>query len=167
MLLNLVVKNLINLQRLMAAHKFRVNKASTARGVTRAGGGGEACASLLSFVLVARANNKFVTSRFDSCVSQRAATLVATKPQQGSSNEGGRSKRGYAGGCGGRKKAHSHTVSQQLALTAADTVRTVVQLQGKRKDVKETINRGSLRHAKCSLTLQFLISADHFYTNYI
>lgn len=97
MLLNLVVKNLINLQRLMAAHKFRVNKTSTARGVAQAGGageGGEACASLLSFVLVASANNKFVTSRFDSCVSQRAATLVATKPQQGRSQQGGESEGG-------------------------------------------------------------------------
>lgn len=100
MLLNLVVKNLINLQRLMAAHKFRVNKTSTARGVAQAGGESERgkgkCTSLLSFVLVASANNKFVTSRLDSCVSQRAATLVATKPQQGSSNEGG-----YEGDCGG------------------------------------------------------------------
>lgn len=41
MLLNLVVKNLINLQRLMAAHKFRVNKTSTARGVAQAGGEGK------------------------------------------------------------------------------------------------------------------------------
>lgn len=41
MLLNLVVKNLINLQRLMAAHKFRVNKTSTARGVAQAGGVGK------------------------------------------------------------------------------------------------------------------------------
>lgn len=86
MLLNLVVKNLINLQRLMAAHKFRVNKTSNSERGSLSWEGEGKCAGLLSFVLVASANNKFVTSRFDSCVSQRAATLVATKPQQGRSN---------------------------------------------------------------------------------
>lgn len=71
---------------------------------------------MLSFVLVLGcANNKFVTSRFDSCVSQRAAPLVATKPQH---------DRMVVERCGegreavGRKKAHSRNVSWQLALTA-------------------------------------------------
>lgn len=66
----------------MVAHKFRVNKTrrqtNQLRGERRAGEGGRL---VLSFVLVGCANNKFVTSRFDSCVSQRAAPLVATKPQ--------------------------------------------------------------------------------------
>lgn len=48
------------------------------------GGGVGGGRLVLSFVLVLGcANNKFVTSRFDSCVSQRAAPLVATKPQYG------------------------------------------------------------------------------------
>lgn len=91
----------------MAAHKFRVNK--TRRQTNQQGGGVGGGRLVLSFVLVLGcANNKFVTSRFDSCVSQRAAPLVATKPQYGrrvmESSGGG--KEGV-----GRKMAHSRNVS--------------------------------------------------------
>lgn len=73
MLLNLVVKNLINLQRLMAAHKFRVNKTSTARGVAQAGGGrGSAQACCHSFSSPALITN----------LSQVALTVVCHNAQR-------------------------------------------------------------------------------------
>lgn len=133
MLLNLVVKNLINLQRLMAAHKFRVNKTSNSeRGSLSWWGRGRAS--------VQPCCHSFSPPALITNLSQVALTVVCHNAQrhlwpQSRSKEGARKVVGVKGSakrdCGGRKKAHSHTVSCQLALTATATVRTVVQLQGK------------------------------------
>lgn len=98
MLLNLVVKNLINLQRLMAAHQFRVNKTSTARGVAQVGGGrGSAQACCHSFSSPALITN----------LSQVALTVVYHNaqrhlwPQSRSKEEASKGERVKGGGMKG------------------------------------------------------------------
>lgn len=101
MLLNLVVKNLINLQRLMAAHKFRVNKTSTARGVAQAGGGrGSAQACCHSFSSPALITNLSQVALTVVCHNAQRHLWPQSRSKEGAS-KGERVKGGYEGGCGG------------------------------------------------------------------
>lgn len=76
------IKNLINSQRLMAGYKFWVNKTRMPATCSQAVSP-KPSLPLLPSLPAPSANNKFVTSHFDSCVSQLWAPLLAARTAKG------------------------------------------------------------------------------------